>query len=247
MERKARIDITIKRKARIGITMDEDEAGVPPRRRLHVFWLYGEAIYKAGGVPVFLLPHMELVSHYGTLLSGLLVTGGDFDIDPACYGETIRYEGMRICHERTDFELAMTKDMVRRDKPVLGICGGAQVLNVSFGGSLLQDIGMDAPQAMNHEQPPPRSRPSHDVLIEAGTRLADEWLGVHQCAVNSAHHQAIARVGDGLIVNARAEDGIIEGIESPSHRFCVGVQWHPEFLLSERDAALFRNFVAGCL
>ena len=236
----------MKDKARIGITMDEDTAGVPPRRRLHVFWLYGEAVRVAGGIPIFLVPHLNLVSHYAELLDGLLVTGGDFDIDPACYGETIRYKGMRVCHERTDFELAITKDILKRDKAVLGICGGAQVLNVLFGGSLVQDIGMDAPQAMNHEQPPPRSRIYHEVEIVADTRLGREWLKTNTFSVNSAHHQAIDRVGDGLIVNARAQDGIIEGIESVHHGFCVGVQWHPEFLLGEEDEELFRKFIDYC-
>jgi len=128
------------------------------------------------------------------------------------------------------------------DKPVLGICGGEQLLNVVLGGTLIQHIPDAVPEALAHEQPNPRDQPGHDVTIFDNTLLR-RLSGVSRVAVNSAHHQAVRDAAPGAIVNALAPDGVIEGIEHPGYRFCLGVQWHPEFELSQADSNLFRALV----
>lgn len=231
------------KKPLIGVTMDEDKFGTPPRRRFYLFSLYVEAIVRAGGVPLIVPSLLSQIERYADILDGLLVTGGDFDIPPQSYGETICHESVKPLVERVEFELALAKVFLEKDKALLGICGGSQLINVAFGGSLIQDILALVPHAMNHEQPPPRSRPYHEIELVSSTRLRDEWAGVSKMHVNSAHHQAIKRVGDGLRVNARAKDGIIEGIESEHHSFCLGVQWHPEFGVDGADGVIFSRFI----
>ncbi len=145
---------------------------------------------------------------------------------------------------RTDFELAATRAALAADKPVLGICGGQQLLAVAFGGTLVQHIPDEVPGALPHEQPNPRTEPGHEVSIAAGTLLA-RIVGTARMAVNSAHHQAVATAGAG-VVNALAPDGVVEGVEHPGHRFALGVQWHPEYAVDPRDPAIFAAFVEAC-
>src|SRR6185437_10802005 len=146
---------------------------------------------------------------------------------------------------RTAFELAITRGAVASDRPVLGICGGQQLLNVALGGTLVQHIPDEIPGALAHEQPNPRSEPGHRVRLLPGTLLR-RIAEADELPVNSAHHQAVKEPAPGLVVDAVAEDGVIEGIEDPRRRFCLGVQWHPEYLLSDGDARLFAAFIAAC-
>jgi putative glutamine amidotransferase len=129
--------------------------------------------------------------------------------------------------------------------PVLGICGGQQLLAVAFGGTLVQHIPDEVEGALAHEQPNPRTEPGHEVEVCGDTLLAS-IVGAPRLAVNSAHHQAVATPGAGAVVNARAPDGVVEGIEHPGHRFALGVQWHPEYAVDPRDPAIFDAFVAAC-
>ena len=129
-------------------------------------------------------------------------------------------------------------------RPVLGICGGQQLLHVVLGGKLIQHIPDSIQKPLAHEQPNPRNEPGHVVKVAKGTQL-HKIVGFDQLDVNSAHHQAAADAPAGVIVNATAPDGVIEGIEAPQYRFCIGVQWHPEFLISEGDARLFKAFLAA--
>jgi len=126
--------------------------------------------------------------------------------------------------------------------PVLGICGGQQLLHVVLGGTLIQHIPDEVPEALAHEQPNPRNEPGHEISVLPGTRLR-AIVGADSLAVNSAHHQAAKNEPPGLVVNAIAPDGVIEGIESPEHRFCIGVQWHPEFFISDGDRKLMGAFI----
>lgn len=227
----------------IGITMDAHApggySGFP--------WLairenYGTAVTRAGGLPV-LLPHeQERAEAYADLIDGLIVSGGDFDVDPALFGAGTRHPTVRTKDGRTAFEAAVTRAMLTADKPVLGICGGQQLLHVVLGGALIQHIPDAIPDALAHEQPNPRDEPGHTVRIVDGTRLR-AIVGAGELAVNSAHHQAAADVPDGVVVNAVAPDGVIEGIEVPGKRFCIGVQWHPEYHVSDGDARLFAAFI----
>ncbi len=146
---------------------------------------------------------------------------------------------------RTAFEFAITKGALDADKPVFGICGGQQLLNVVLGGTLIQHIPDEVPNALAHEQPNPRTEPGHKVAIARGTQL-HRITQSDELAVNSAHHQAVKDVAPGIVIDATAPDGVIEGIEDPRRRFCIGVQWHPEYGLSEGDKRLFAAFIAAC-
>ena len=229
----------------IGLTLDAE----PPGGYSKFPWYalrenYCSAVAAAGGLPV-LLPHEpEQAAPYLALIDGLIVTGGAFDVDPALFGAAARHATVTTKDRRTSFELALTRLAVEADLPVLGICGGEQLLNVVLGGTLIQHIPDAVPEALAHEQPNPRDEPGHLVRILPGTRLR-ELAGAEEIAVNSAHHQAVERVAAGIAVNALAPDGVIEGIEAAGRRFCLGVQWHPEFGIDEADRRLFRGLVAA--
>jgi putative glutamine amidotransferase len=231
---------------RIGLTLDSEEPGGYSKFP----WLalrqnYAGSIIEAGGLPVA-LPHApaELVDAYLDQLDGLVVTGGAFDIDPALYGAAERHPTVGLKAARTAFEWAITERALARHLPVLGICGGQQLLNVVLGGTLIQHIPDAVAGALAHEQPNPRDEPGHEVTIVTGT-LLHRLVGVTSLAVNSAHHQAADRVGEGVVVSATAADGVIEAIEHAGYRFCLGVQWHPEFFISEGDRLIIEALVAA--
>ena len=230
----------------IGITVDSE----PPGGYSGLPWYalrenYAEAVGRAGGLPV-MLPHMtDLTEPYLDTISGLVIAGGDFDVDPALFGAAKRHASVRTKDARTAFELAIARAALARDMPILGICGGQQLLHVALGGTLIQHIPDAVEGALEHEQPNPRTEAGHEVRVEEGT-LLHRIVGVDSLAVNSAHHQAVADAPAGVVINARAPDGVIEGIEAPSRRFCLGVQWHPEYAISEGDGRIFAAFVESC-
>jgi len=230
----------------IGLTLDSEPAGGWSKLPWYALRQnYFSAIIAAGGLPVA-LPHApELASEYLDAVDGLLVTGGAFDVDPALWGGGAPHPKVTLKPGRTDFELAATRAALARDQPVLGICGGQQLLAVALGATLMQHIPDEHPSNIAHEQPNPRTEPGHEVVIAPGTLLA-RITGRTRMAVNSAHHQAIKSVGDGLLVNATAPDGLIEGIEATAHRFALGVQWHPEYTVDAADALILRGFVEAC-
>ena len=223
----------------IGITVDHDEAGAYVLRRN-----YADAVAAAGGVPLLLTHAMESVERVLGLIAGLVVTGGDFDVDPALFGASSRHPTVKTKDARTAFEAAAIREALARDTPILGICGGQQLLNVILGGTLVQDIADEVPGALEHEQKNPRTEPGHTVAVAAGTVL-HSIVGAAELAVNSAHHQAAKDTGPGVVVNARAPDGVIEGIEHPGYRFCLGVEWHPEYAISPGDPKVFAAFIAA--
>lgn len=230
----------------IGITLDSEEPGgysafpwYALRRN------YCDAVAQAGGLPLALPHEPELAADYLDRLQGLIVTGGAFDVDPALFGAATRHETVKLKTRRTEFELAMIRGALLRDLPILGICGGQQLLNVALGGTLIQHIPDEVPDCLAHEQINRRDEAGHEVEMVAGTRLA-AIVGAGRIPVNSSHHQAVKDVAPGCVVNAYSADGVIEGIEDPARAFCLGVQWHPEFLISPADAALFRAFIKAC-
>ena len=227
----------------IGLTLDAE----PPGGYSKLPWYairenYCDAVTRAGGLPV-LLPHeVEQAEAYLRVIDGLIVTGGAFDVDPAIFGAGTRHATVKTKDRRTQFELAVSRGALAKDKPVLGICGGQQLLNVALGGTLIQHIPDEVPGALAHEQQHPRHEPAHTVRFVSGTRLR-EIAGSPEAPVNSTHHQAVKAPAAGLVVDATAPDGVIEGIEDPRRRFCIGVQWHPEYGISDADRRLFAAFI----
>ena len=235
---------TAARRPQIGVTLDSEDGG-GGYSRLPWYALrqnYAGAVAAAGGVPLALPHEPDLAEDYLDLLDGVIVTGGNFDVDPALFGAESRHETVRTKDRRTAFELALLRGALARDLPVLGICGGQQLLNVVLGGTLYQHLPDAVPSDIAHEQPNPRTEPGHDIAVVADT-LLHRVCGRAAMSVNSAHHQAARDVGPGVVVNATAPDGVIEGIEAPAHRFCLGVEWHPEFHIDPGDAAIFDAFV----
>lgn len=230
----------------IGITPDQ---ATPPGSQFPVYELklsYAEAVLRAGGLPM-VLPYSDdptVVEAYLERVSGLLVTGGAFDIPPEAYGETAR-EGLGALKPgRTGFETALMQAALKRHIPLLGVCGGMQLLNVVAGGTLYQDILRELPDAKDHEQKHDRTQPHHPVDVKDGTALA-EVMGRGQLMVNSTHHQAVRRLGESLVASAVSPDGVVEAVEASGHPFAVGVQWHPEYMVHTVPAhlGLYKLFI----
>lgn len=231
----------------IGLTLDREPPG--GYSKTHPWYAlrenYCSAVAEAGGLSM-LLPHEpEQAAAYLAHLDGIIVTGGAFDVDPALFGAASRHPTVATKDRRTAFELGITRAALAADKPVFGICGGEQLINVALGGTLIQHIPDEVPGALAHEQPNPRTEPGHSVRITPGT-LLHRITAADELAVNSAHHQAVKALGPGCVTDATAPDGVIEGIEDPRRRFCLGVQWHPEYGLSDGDRRLFTAFIAAC-
>lgn len=175
---------------------------------------------------------------------GLLLPGGA-DIDPKLYGQTASGKCGKPNEIRDNTEPKILEAFLKTNKPVFGICRGVQLLNVYFGGTMLQDIKEQ--QEYNHSDFLKRAKSAHPVDIVKGSKLYD-ILGTETAQVNSLHHQAIDKVGEGLTVTAKSADGFIEALELEGHPFCVAVQWHPEHMSkkSEEQRKLFSAFVAAC-
>jgi putative glutamine amidotransferase len=230
----------------VGVTLDSEASGGYSKLPWYALRQnYFDVLARAGALPIALPHEPDLVPDYLAMIDGLLVSGGAFDIDPSLYGAAERHDSVTTKDRRTRFEWDMTRAAVGADKPVLGICGGQQLLNVVLGGTLIQHIPDAVPQALAHEQPNPRTEPGHEVAVEPGS-LLHGITGAERLPVNSAHHQAADRMGPGVVVSARAPDGVIEAIEAPGRRFCLGVQWHPEYDISPGDPAIIAAFVAAC-
>lgn len=229
----------------IGITLGDDDrqAGILELREA-----YTRSVERAGAIPV-VLPPLPAADAEPLLdrLDGLLLSGG-IDVDPGLYGESPGPGLRRVDRRRDDFELALTREALARDLPILAICRGHQVLNVATGGTLHQHIPSVVAGGERHERAEPRWERVHAVDVRAGTRLSS-LLGEGVTFVNSIHHQAVARVGTELVVSARCpEDEVIEGIEMPGRRFVLGVQWHPESFWQKGDSfqCLFDAHAEAC-
>lgn len=203
---------------------------------------YVEGIRKAGGLPLY-LPYTDDPEELDALLEridGLLLTGGK-DMDPVHFNEDKHPTCERILSDRSSSELSLTRQAVKRSTPILGICLGLQTLNVAMGGSLYQDIPSMCPSPVRHRQrEQERHAVAHQVEVVPGSLLQRVFGGRTTLNVNSIHHQAAKTIGRGLVVNARATDGVVEGLEHPGQPFCLSVQWHPEDLKAgESNQVLF--------
>ena len=228
----------------IGLTLDAEPAGGWSNYPWYALRRnYSAAVAAAGGLAVALPHDAGLAEDYLDRLDGLIVTGGAFDVDPALYGEGERHQTVALKAERTIAEMQFLQGALARDLPVLGICGGQQLLAVVLGGTLFQHIPDAVPDALPHEQATSHYEPGHEVRVLAGTLLR-EIVGAPTMQVNTSHHQAV-RHGGLAQVNAVAPDGVIEGVEDAARRFCLGVQWHPEYLIDPGDTAIFAALVAA--
>lgn len=211
---------------------------------------YSDAVFAAGGLPLVLpyTDHGRTVDGYLDCIEALVITGSPFDIPPESYGEKRRDHCRDVHDGRTRFEQMLLEHALARDLPVLGVCNGMQLLNVVRGGTLYQDIGEEVDGATRHEQQEDRREPTHAIEVFAGTRLA-RAVGKGTLMVNSTHHQAVSRLGRGLVASARSPDGLVEAIELVAHRFVLGVQWHPEYLIDSVPAhrGLYRALVKAAM
>jgi len=226
----------------IGINVDI-EAGPPPHMEVQITYI--EAIQQAGGIPLLLPPmsdeDLEQISHQ---LSGLLLIGGQ-DYCPTRYGQNPE-SSLDLAHPiRQDFDFRLLQQVLKNTQmPVLGICLGAQLLNITLGGTLIQDIPTERPDSpVKHtSETGSNGYHKHLVRIEKGTLLSELYEEEEEVAVSTSHHQAVGKLGAGLKAVAFAEDGIIEAIELPERPFTVGVQWHPERDIPT-SSKLFASFV----
>jgi putative glutamine amidotransferase len=203
---------------------------------------YSERVKEAGGVAMMIPYDIDNIKSVLQHIDGLIIPGGDEDINPAFYGQEIISDKVKINDIRANFELALARQALEINMPLLGICNGMQIINVVQGGTLIQHIPDVVKSDINHEQPKPKDVPIHWVNLVQGTILAD-LSDDSEVMVNSTHHQAIDKLGKDLVVSAYASDGIIEAIESVKHRFVIGVEWHPEYANSKLDQNLFRKLV----
>jgi putative glutamine amidotransferase len=197
---------------------------------------YVDAVERAGGRPVLVPPCEDGIAETLDALDGVVFSGGA-DVDPSLYGAEAHPETDTPQVRRDECELALLNAALERDMPVLAVCRGVQLLNVARGGDLVQHL----PETLGHDdhKQVPGTFAKHSVQVKEGTRLGSIVGG--RTEVTSHHHQALGRLGEGLVEAAWAEDGTLEGVEDPSQRFTVGVQWHPE---SGEDGALIENLVA---
>lgn len=206
---------------------------------------YHDSLVNVGAIACFIGYEHSFIPEYINKFDGLIVAGGHFDHDPEFYGQHNIHPTIKRKSKRSLFEKQLLEAFLPTKKPVLGICGGHQLINILYGGTLYQDVPSQYKSDIKHTQTVPPTEVAHSVEIVSGTKLHD-WYQQNQAGVNSSHHQAIDQLGKGLVANAISEDGLIEGIEDPNHPFCIGVQWHPEYLLGPLDRILMQKFIAAC-
>lgn len=215
--------------------------------RVDAHGAYGRAVEMSGGVPL-LLPYVEdekIIDAFVELCDGFLFTGG-VDVDPSYYGEEKKDTCGKTESNRDKLEMAVLGRALELGKPILGICRGLQIINVAMGGALYQDLSTEFEGELSHRQTEGESEPSHPILVEEGSPLYSV-VGKKEMVGNSFHHQAIKSLADGLLVSARASDGIIEAVYAPDKKYLRAYQWHPERLYRfEDNKALFDDFINAC-
>ena len=206
---------------------------------------YFTAIEECGGIAIGIPHNTNDINLLLKNVDGLLITGGNFDINPNIFGENTIHKTVKLKEQRTKFEMLASEIMLENNKPLLGICGGEQLINVLYKGTLIQHIPDEIENSLEHEQSNPRNEAGHKITIKKDSKLYS-IISQNNIMVNSAHHQAVKKPGKGLVINAFSHDGVIEGIEDPSMNFCIGVQWHPEFFIQNSDKLLLKAFIKSC-
>lgn len=236
----------MRKMAKIGLTMRLEI----DTKRFYLGRDYCEALEHFGAIPLHigLIPKKEYIREAVSNLDGILLPGSDTDVDPLRFNEEPHPKLKTIIHEKEQTDLAILEEAEKIGLPVLGICFGMQVLNVSRGGSLVQDIDSQIENPIKHEQGKPLERNSHSIEIKENSRLSRLITNSESVKVNSHHHQAIREVGRDLAASAWAKDGVIECLEDKrTDRFVFGVQWHPElsWKTDELSNNIFKEFVSA--
>ena len=224
----------------IGITMHPSEG------RQQINDAYIDSIIQAGGIPLCIPIIQHGINEVLSKVDGLLLIGG-YDVNPKYFDEDPHPKIGRIETDRDESDFALLQQALTLNMPVLAICRGIQVLNVQLGGSLYQDIPSQVDGAIQHTQNSARKEKVHHIEVLEDTKL-HSIVGEH-IMTNSFHHQSVKELGEGLIISAKTNDGIVEAIEHPNYTFCLGVQWHPEELAIHGDSPskkLFEAFVTAC-
>lgn len=224
-----------------GLLKEDPQRKIPtPKETCYIKTEYINAVERHGGYPILIPVTMEISSLRNLLnaFDGIILTGGG-DIDPSFYQEELKYKALEFNTKRDEIELWIARNF---PGPILGICRGMQVINVAFGGTLIQDIKTELKPFVDHGEPDILS--FHKVKLVDKTRLK-ELFGSSTIKVNSSHHQAVKTLGENLKASAYAEDGLIEAIES-TEKDIIGVQWHPESLDEPHSAKLFEWFINKC-
>ncbi|WP_404454754.1 gamma-glutamyl-gamma-aminobutyrate hydrolase family protein [Virgibacillus necropolis] len=207
-------------------------------------------ITQAGGTPI-ILPNLvdeESITQIANTIDGLYATGG-YDIDPTLFGEEPHPNLGTIIPARDYFEMLLIKKMLEKDKPILAICRGCQILNIAVEGDMYQDIYSQTDHdLLQHRQRAPKGHGSHFVTVLKDS-LLHRLTGVNRLKVNSMHHQANRKVIHPFQVSGKSNDGIVEAIESKEHTFVLGLQWHPEKMVETKDEAscrVYQAFLDSC-
>lgn len=212
---------------------------------------YSEALEALGAIPyhISLIPNEDYLSEIVKNIDGILLPGSDTDVDPLIFDEEPRPNLKKIIPEKENTDLMILAEAEKLKKSVLGICFGMQVLNVSRGGTLYQDIETDIKDCVKHEQGKPLARNSHRIEFEEESLIARLITNKNDVRVNSHHHQAVGKLGKNLRSTAWAKDGVIECIEDTREdRFVLGVQWHPELSWKTDTLSknIFESFISAC-
>ncbi len=219
-------------------------------RRFYLGRDYSEALEALGAVPyhLSLIPNREYIRETLKFLDGILLPGSDTDVNPLRFGEEPLPKLKKIVWEKEETDFLVLEEAERLNLPVLGICFGMQILNVSRGGTLVQDIETQVPNSVKHEQGVPLDRNSHSIIVEKKS-LVSRLLTKKETLVNSHHHQTLKAIGRNLKVTSRAKDGVIESIEDTRpEKFALGIQWHPELSWNTDKLSknIFKAFIEEC-
>lgn len=181
---------------------------------------------------------------YAKKIDALIISGNTYDILPKLYNSDVKFPSVKICdvlsEKRTLFELELYKYFIETKKPFLGICGGLQLMNVFHNGTLFQDINSEIKTNINHKST--FDTIEHSININLNTKL---YKIINQKVIhtNSMHHQSVKKLGDNLVISAYSDDNVVEAIELQDHPFAIGLQWHPEYLLSQHEFKIFSEFI----
>lgn len=233
-------------KAIIGVVANVEEKEFLPNSYMYQYSLnssYLDAVRKAGGIPVMLpISNENNIEEYISLVDGILLAGGR-DVNPKLYNEKIEDATVPVIEEKDKSDILYVRTMMKKKKPIFGICRGMQIINVALGGSLYQDLELSGENKKNHFNLEKPFNEIHLVEVEENT-LLNNVLG-DRIKVNSIHHQSIKDLAEDLKISARALDGTIEAVENEKFNI-FGVQWHPELLLKGGKTdmlLLFEEFI----